>query len=128
MNKNIDFRIGLSEISYLKPGDDVQHTLPEKTALPALGEAISSHFDALWQVNQGQELVAKICSLSEQDLSDLGVLKFYNIASDSLAWLEQSADALAIDADVLNNAKAVLTELAELETALNISRKLLVQS
>lgn len=128
MNKNIDFRVGVSEISYLSPGDDIAHTLPEKTALPALGEAISSHFDALWQVNQGQELVAKTCSLSEQDLADLGSLKFYNIASDSLVWLEQNADALTLAPEVISKAKAVLTELAELEAALNISRKLLVQS
>lgn len=128
MNKNIDLRVGLTDISYVSGQDEVQPKLPEKTAMPILGEAISSHLDALWQVSLGESLVQKECGLSEQEFAEVNQLNFFSIASDSLQWLSQISQQQDLDPEVVSKAQQVLEELARLEVELSINRKLLVQS
>ncbi len=124
--KNIDLRIGLTEISHLSELSDVQVKLPEKEALPNLGEAISSHFDALWQVDLGEVLVEKQCSLSDKELRELANSNFYKIAADSLAWFEEYSAENSIEPDLLCKVKPILQELSSLELELSINRQLLV--
>jgi len=126
--KNVDLRVGLTEISYLSELCDVQVKLPEKEALPNLGEAISSHFDALWQVELGEALVEKQCSLSDKELRELANSNFYKIAADSLAWFQEYTSENPIDPDLLSKVQPILQGLSALELELNINRQLLVQS
>ncbi|RJG42784.1 hypothetical protein [Motilimonas pumila] len=128
MNKNIDLRVGLTDISYVSGQDEVQPKLPEKAAMPILGEAITSHLDALWQVSVGESLVQKECGLSEKELAEVNQLNFYSIASDSLQWLSHVSQQQDVDPEVVSKAQQVLEELARLEVELSINRKLLVQS
>lgn len=126
MTTPIDFKVGLTTISHIAQ-DEVPNQLPEKTELPQLGEAIDSHFDALFQLYHGQTLVEKTCRLSDDTCKEISNINLFNIPTDTLNWLGEMANNGEIDRDIETQAKDVLNEIAELSLILNISSKLLVQ-
>lgn len=126
MSAPIDLKVGLTTISHIRH-DDVPVKLPEKSELPQLGEAIDSHFDALFQVYQGQSLVENTCRLSSTTCNEITNLNLFNMPTDTLQWLANLKQNGEIESQIENEARSVLKEIAELSLILNISSKLLVQ-
>ena len=126
MTTQIDFKVGLTTISHISP-DEVPSKLPEKSELPQLGEAIDSHFDALFQLYQGQTLVENTCRLSDVTCKEISHINLFNIPTDTLNWLGKLASDGEIEPEIEVSARQVLNEIAELSLILNIRSKLLVQ-
>ncbi|ATD01032.1 MULTISPECIES: hypothetical protein [Pseudoalteromonas] len=126
MSTPIDLKVGLTSISHIRH-DEVPTKLPEKSELPQLGEAIDSHFDALFHVYQGQTLVENTCRLSDATCKEIAHLNLFNMPTDTLQWLGEMKKSGDVDAKTEREARAVLNEIAELSLILNISSKLLVQ-
>ena len=126
MTTPIDLKVGLTTISHIRP-DEIPTKLPEKSELPQLGEAIDSHFDALFKVYQGQTLVENTCRLSESTCQEIASLNLFNMPMDTLSWLAEMKKNGQVSSEIEHDAKQVLNEIAELSLILNISSKLLVQ-
>lgn len=124
LDKQIDFRIGLNDVSYLERGF-VEPKLPEKTAMSFTSEPIASHLDALWKQFSGPTFIVKVCSLSEEDMNLALSAGSYNVATNSLSWFDHHRDRVA--PELAARARDVLEELASMEIELQINRKLLVQ-
>lgn len=123
MNKPIDLRVGLTDISFHSE-NTAPPSLPEKKAMPFLGEAISSHLDALWKLERGPELVAKVCVVPDEELTLITQPIMHDFATETSQWLRHLPQD--IDAKILTNAQQVLDEMVVLNTELDINRKLLV--
>lgn len=126
MTTPIDLKVGLTTISHIRQ-DEIPTKLPEKSELPQLGEAIDSHFDALFKVYHGQTLVENTCRVSDATCQDIANINLFNMPMDTLSWLADMKKNGQVDIDVEREAKQVLNEIAELSLILNISSKLLVQ-
>ena len=99
--------------------------LPEKNALPHLGEAINCHLDALFPMFSAQQLVQQACAPTQETCTGFHQMNHFNIALDTLSWLKGQANC---PSDVQQAAQGVIEELARLDITLKFNRQLMVDA
>jgi hypothetical protein len=127
MDVNNDYRVGLSQISYLVDQPDLPKP-PEKHDLPVLGEAIVRHTPQLFARDAASAVLDDAISAVLTDLELWHARDFRTLSQDVHSWLTVlSQNKPEIDSG-LEEAAAVVEEIFALDLELMIRRNLMVSA